>query len=161
MPSMQEEMNKVLTEWNQPESKPMTQPTTKNQFPIKNNVTRITFNYVKANPGTTAAQAAAALRKQGYKESSVTAIMAQLARQGACRKERYKYYVTQDEYTPLKGWRKTEKLAKAQSKAPQPQPQAPQAPVQAPTITVQHIVESMTMRDARALYIELGKYFGA
>lgn len=167
MPTIQEAMNKVLTEWNKPTEEPAMNETTKNphlkknMFGITNNVTRVTFDYVKANPGTTATEAGRALEKQGFKSTSVSGIMAQMARQGLCRKDGFKYYVTQDEYTPLKEW-KARNRAKAKAEAvkvePQPTPQ-PEAP--RPTITVRDIVENMTMRDARALYVELGKYFGA
>ena len=105
MPTIQEEMSKVLNEWNKPtENTTMTNKPhlTKNQFGVTNNVTRRTFDYVKANPGVTATEAADALGVHGYKASSVTAIMAQMARSGTMRKEQYKYFTTTDEYTPIK-----------------------------------------------------------
>lgn len=170
MPTIQEEMSKVLNEWNkpvennQPENTTMNHPLTKNQFGVTNNVTRVTFDYVKNNPGTTAAQAAAALMKQGYKLSSVTSVMAQMARGGSMRKEKYKYFVVGNEYTPIKAWKKSDRtLKKAEKVAESVKTLEKLAETAKPkaTITVQSIVENMTMREARELYNELGKYFGA
>ena len=161
MPTIQEEMSKVLSEWNKPtENTTMTQPVTKNQFNVTTNVTRVTFDYVKANPGVTATEAANELGKQGYKASSVTAIMAQMARSGTMRKEQYKYFVVAKEYTPIKLWKKSDKALKVEKAVAVVEKLAETAKPKA-TITVQNIVENMTMREARELYNELGKYFGA
>ena len=168
MPTIQEEMSKVLNEWNKPtaqaeaKEEPMTtnHPLTKNQFGVTNNVSRITFDYVKANPGVTAAQAAKALDKDGFKASSVTSIMAQMARSGSMRRERFKYYVTTDAYVPIKAWKKTNKTLAPADKGVKVATPPKAAPV-ATTITAKDIVENMTMREARELYVELGKYFGA
>lgn len=170
MPTIQEEMRKVLNEWdkpvenNQPENTTMTQPVTKNQFGVSNNVTRVTFDYVKNNPGVTATEAANELGKQGFKASSVTSVMAQMARSGSMRKEQYKYFTTTDEYTPIKLWKKTDKALKKEEKVAQSVKTLEtlaETVKPKPTITVQSIVENMTMREARELYAELGKYFGA
>jgi len=166
MPTIQEEMSKVLNEWNkpvennQPENTSMTQPVTKNQFGVSNNVTRVTFDYVQANPGVTATEAANALGKQGFKASSVTAIMAQMARSGSMRKEQYKYFVVAKEYTPIKLWKKTDKALKVEKAVAVVEKLAETAKPK-PTITAQSIVDNMTLREARELYVELGKYFGA
>jgi len=76
---------------------------TKTPFAIQNNVTRVTFDYIKLHPGTTAAAASRDLTKHGFKESSVTALMAQFVRAGlATRDNNHGYRVTVDEYTPMK-----------------------------------------------------------
>jgi len=76
MPSLQEEMSKVLTEWNQPEPQPTEEPTmTQNVFNITNNVTRATFDYAKAHPGLTATEINKALEPQGYKPASVQSLL--------------------------------------------------------------------------------------
>jgi hypothetical protein len=84
--------------------------------------------------------------------------MAAMVRNGLCRKEGFKYFVTAEEYTPLKPSRvlKGKKVA-VKSLAPAVQAQVHK---ERTTITVQSIVENMTMREARELYVELGKYFG-
>ena len=159
MPTLQEEMSKVLNEWDKPEPQPTEAPAMNNNlFNITNNVTRITFDYVKANPGLTATQVGKALEPQGYKSSSVSSIMAAMVRNGLCRKEGFKYFVTAKEYIPLKPSRVLKKEVAVKDLAPAVQKQVHK---ERTTITVQSIVENMTMREARELYVELGKYFGA
>ena len=86
-------------------------------FPIKNNVTRATFDYVKQHPGTTSAAACKDLVKQGYKGSSITALMAQFVRSGqAVRDNNHGYRVLVDEYIPMKAAQKYTKKPKAHSK---------------------------------------------
>ena len=86
-------------------------------FPIKNNVTRATFEYIKLHPGTTAAAASRDLVKQGYKESSVTALMAQFVRSNlAVRDNNHGYRVVVDEYIPMKASQKYAKKPKAHAK---------------------------------------------
>jgi len=162
MPTIQEEMSKVLNEWNKPQEEPMTtnHPLTKNQFGVTNNVSRITFDYVKANPGVTATEAAKALGKDGFKASSVTSIMAQMVRSGSMRKEKFRYFTKVDTYEPIKLWKKPRRAAKVE-KVVTPEAPTPKAAPVSTTITVKDIVENMTMREARELYVELGKYFGA
>ena len=72
-------------------------------FEVQNNVTRVTFDYIKLHPGTTSAAASKDLVKHGFKESSVTALMAQFVRAGlATRDNNHGYRVTVDEYKPMK-----------------------------------------------------------
>jgi len=168
MPTIQEEMSKVLSEWEKPtptsepqptETNTMTAPKTKYPFAVSNNVCRVTFDYVKNHAGTTATQAATALVQRGYKHSSVTSLMAQMTRQGQMRKEGFKYFVTQDEYAPLKATRiaKTTKkevtggivtLSKVKPVTVAVKP------------TAQEMIDKLTLREARELYNELYKYFG-
>lgn len=163
MPSLQEEMSKVLTEWNQPEPQPTEETKmTQNAFNITNNVTRATFDYAKAHPGLTATEISNALTPQGYKAGSVHSILAAMVRNGLCRKEGYKYIVTAEKYTPLKPTRVLviKKKAKIENSVKALEALAETAKPKA-TITVQSIVDNMTLKEARELYVELGKYFGA
>jgi hypothetical protein len=91
---------------------------TKTPFAIQNNVTRVTFDYIKLHPGTTAAAASRDLTKHGFKESSVTALMAQFVRAGlATRDNNHGYRVTVDEYTPMKASAKYAKKSSPKPKA--------------------------------------------
>lgn len=172
MPTIQEEMSKILNEWDKPEPQPtesttMPNPNMKNNsFGVTNNVTRVTFEHVKNNPGCTATEASNVLTKLGYKHSSVTSIMAQLYRQGQMRKSGYKYYVTADEYVPLKGSYKAKKQAKKEREAKKlatggiaTLPKVA-VPAPAPKSSVQDLMDSLTLREARELYLELAQYFG-
>jgi len=80
-------------------------------FSVTNNVTRATFDYVKNNPNLTSAEICADMAKQGYKESSVSSLIAQFAVQGlAERDDRGRYITIVDEYKPLKARKKEVKV---------------------------------------------------
>ena len=148
----------------------------KQAFEVQNNVTRITFDYVKKHPGTTASAASRDLIKQGYKESSVTALMAQFVRAGlAVRDNNHGYRVVVDEYIPMKAAHKYTKKAvakptkvKAQT-APQSegiaalQPEATAKRIVNTIVfgkTPEEVIKHMTVLQARELYDYLKKIFG-
>jgi hypothetical protein len=169
MPTIQEEMSKILNEWDNPEQpteiQTMNTTSTKQLFGVTNNVTRVTFEHVKNHPGHTASEVAHALVKRGYKPASVTSLMAQMTRQGMMRKDGLKYYVAQDEYTPLKArsTRKSQaKKAVVGGIATLPKIKPEIRPEIQPLVipTAQDIVDTLTLREARELYNELCKYFG-
>ena len=159
MPTMQEELSRTLKEWDQSNGGIM--QAKQNLFGISNNVTRATFDYVKANPGLTSTQAAKAMELQGFKASSVSSLMAAMVRNGLCRKEGYKYFVTAEEYIPLKPSRKlkkeTEKVADVVAKPTitrtEPKPQL--------VISADYIINNLPIREAFALFKELEVYFGS
>ena len=147
-------------------------------FEIKNNVTRTTFDYIKLHPGTTAAAASRDLIKQGYKESSVTALMAQFVRAGlATRDNNHGYRVVVDEYIPMKAAQKYTKKpavkAKPASKTHAHEPQSsgiaalqPEASAKRIVNTIvfgktpEEVIKHMTVLQARELYDYLKKIFG-
>jgi hypothetical protein len=149
---------------------------TKTPFAIQNNVTRVTFDYIKLHPGTTAAAASRDLTKHGFKESSVTALMAQFVRAGlAVRDNNHGYRVTVDEYTPMKASAKYTKKdvvkAKPAPKAREPQndgiaalhPEATSKRVVNTIVfgkTPQEVIKHMNVLQARELYDYLKKVFG-
>jgi hypothetical protein len=149
---------------------------TKTPFAIQNNVTRVTFDYIKLHPGTTAAAASRDLTKHGFKESSVTALMAQFVRAGlAVRDNNHGYRVTVDEYTPMKASAKYTKKdvvkAKPAPKAREPQndgiaalhPEATSKRVVNTIVfgkTPQEVIKHMNVIQARELYDYLKKMFG-
>jgi hypothetical protein len=88
-----------------------TKPRGKRFFDVTNNVTRATFEYVKKNPNLTSAEICADMAKLGYKESSVSSLVAQFAVQGlAERDDRGRYITIVPEYRPLKAKKKTLKI---------------------------------------------------
>ncbi len=149
---------------------------TKTPFAIQNNVTRVTFDYIKLHPGTTAAAASRDLTKHGFKESSVTALMAQFVRAGlATRDNNHGYRVTVDEYTPMKASAKYTKKdvvkAKPAPKAREPQNDGiaalhPEATSKRVVNTIvfgkppEEVVKHMNVIQARELYDYLKKMFG-
>lgn len=83
----------------------------KTPFSVTNNVTRATFDFVKKNPNLTSAEICADMEKLGYKDSSVSSLIAQFAKQGlAERDDRGRYLIIVDEYRPLKAKKKHSKI---------------------------------------------------
>jgi hypothetical protein len=184
MPDLQSALKNAIETW---EPTPTGQQLkeklmTKTPFAIQNNVTRVTFDYIKLHPGTTSTAASRDLVKHGFKESSVTALMAQFVRAGlATRDNKHGYRVTVDEYTPMKASAKyTKKDVKVkpatandhkrpQATAPQNdgiaalQPEATSKRV-VNTIVFgkppEEIVKHMNVIQARELYDYLKKMFG-
>lgn len=148
----------------------------KQPFAIQNNVTRVTFDYIKLHPGTTTAAASKDLVKHGFKESSVTALMAQFVRAGlATRDNNHGYRVTADEYVPMKASakyaKKTVVKAKPAPKAREPQndgiaalqPEATSKRVVNTIVfgkTPEETIKHMNAIQARELYDYLKKLFG-
>ena len=148
----------------------------KTPFAIQNNVTRVTFDYIKLHPGTTSTAASRDLAKHGFKESSVTALMAQFVRAGlATRDNNHGYRVTADEYKPMKASvkyaKKTVVKAKPAPKAREPQndgiaalqPEATSKRVVNTIVfgkTPEEVIKNMTVFQAKELYEYLKKLFG-
>lgn len=85
----------------------MSTPTTNTEvkrvyFKATNNVTRVTFNYIRDNAGCTRVGAVDALHKQGYKKSSTRSLVGQMIKQGLVRESHGGLFVNQQEYTPIK-----------------------------------------------------------
>lgn len=181
MPTIQDELKKALGQWN-PEYRKEDKPVPR--FAVTNNVSRVTFEFVKNNPGLTATEAGKVLAKQGQNPSSVTSIMAQMAKQGTLRREGFTYFAVAKEYVPvsiaaLKAARVAAKKAdakevetvvnaaikKAHDKRMDPiDPPAPAAaaPVpEKPKFDMESILTSMSVREAYAVYRELHEFFGA
>jgi len=183
MPDLQSALKNAIETWEPtPTNKPVQQPkekpmSNKVTFPIKNNVTRVVFDYVKLHPGTTAAAACKDLAKNGYKESSVTALMAQFVRANlAVRDNNHGYRVVVDEYVPMKAAQKYTKKPKAHSKVKPAkateskavgiaalQPEATSKRAITTIIrsrTPEDILNDMNVRQAKELYDYLKNIFG-
>jgi hypothetical protein len=118
-----ESLKNTLDEWDKDDQQ-STQPkeSMKKKFGITNNVTRVTFDYVKNNPGLTAADVTAALVKQGFRASSVASIVSQLVFVGLCRKDdKRRVYCVANEFKSF-SIATARRKAKAQAvvKAPEP-----------------------------------------
>jgi hypothetical protein len=134
---------------------------------VTNNVTRVTFEYVRDNPGKNRVEVAKALEKQGYKPGSVSSLLGQMIKQGMLRESAQLLYARQDEYTPIKG----SKVMKALAAKPQEQQRKivtitrRAAPEVAPTPVakewnVTDQLNSMSIVQARLMYDALRKIFG-
>jgi hypothetical protein len=169
MPDIASALQKALNEWEPTVDIPPPAPApTKPYFTVTNNVTRVTFNYVRDNPGKNRVEVAKDLEKQGYKPGSVSSLVGQMIKQGLIRESAQLLYVTTNEYAPLKG----SKVVKALAAKPQEQPRkivtitrkaAPEAeptPQSNGSWNVTNQLNSMSIVQARLMYDALRKIFG-
>jgi hypothetical protein len=170
MPDIKTALEKALNDWEPPV--PIPPPASaKPYFTVTNNVTRVTFDYVRDNPGKTRKEVATALEVQGFKTSSVTSLLGQMVKQGAMRESAHLLYVTVNEYTPIK----SSKIRKALATKPQEQQRKVVKlvntrtgevlnPTPAPQINAawdaETLLNNLSIKQARALYDELRKIFG-
>lgn len=143
----------------------------KQYFQTTNNVTRVTFDFVRDNPGMTRVEVARELAKQGYKPGSVSSLLGQMLKQGMMRESAYLLYATTNEYTPIKAT----KALKALSENPEPRKKVtivntrtgevlnpkpagiaalPTAPVEKPW-EPSDVIDKLSVRQALALFKEL------
>ena len=185
MPDIKTALTNVLNQWEQDEKKQITQqqekPMGKQLFRTTNNVTRETFNYIKANPNKTTPEVCEALEKRGFKESSVNSICAQLSKQGQVVKDGHtkRMVAVGNEYQPLKSASKFKALNEPKpalkvvkrKEAPQDAGLAAIAPqekvdtsrstiVLSRNWTAQSVVNNLSVMQARELYDLLKKIFG-
>lgn len=166
VPDLQTELKKLETLSFDDEGK--TQPNGRTMLPHAfkptNNVSRETFNYIKANPAITRLQVAEAMENRGFKKSSTLSLTSQFTQQGLVRKANGGLFVTQPEYTPIKSNRKIKevKVAKVTAKkietpiiAAVAQPE-----VQHDTL-VKAMLSRMSILQAREMYDELKKVFSS
>jgi len=181
MPDLQSELSKAITAWNEPAPAPRT-----HFFKPTNNVSRETFNFVKANPGITRTAATKQLAAKGFNEKSVSSLFVQFLKQGQMRESNGGIYTTQSEYTPLKAHstvkaaaknaarkadyaarmaKRRETLAKKRAALTELEGAALQGPVEtssavaAPEFSAEEFVNGLTLKQAKAVYGELRKVF--
>lgn len=187
MPDLQTEMQKILSAWDAPE--PTTQPevqpeppTETPMFKTTNNTSRSTFEIVRDNPGLPKAQYVRMLEAKGLKKSSTATLLSQMTKQGHLWVDSSGCLRTnQLEYRPLvpaKTFNKRNGIVHV-PKAPKT-PKAPKAhkkyktkevPVSAgitalveehkPKDAVQHIMDTISLPDAKRLHKALSEYFGS
>ena len=169
MPDIASALQKALNEWEPTVDIPPPAPApTKPYFTVTNNVTRVTFNYVRDNPGKTRVEVAKDLEKQGYKPGSVSSLVGQMIKQGLIRESAQLLYAATNEYAPLKG----SKVVKALAAKPQEQqrkivtitrkaaPEAEPTPQSNGSWNVTNQLNSMSIVQARLMYDALRKIFG-
>ncbi len=175
MPDLKSALQSVLNEWNQPEQTVQTQhkPNLPPFFTRTTDVTRETFNYVRDNPHRTTRQIRDALVAKGHKDSSVSALVSQMSRTGIITREKDGTYFTNlQEYSPVK----LSKLRKARNtptptgrapKAEAPKPKvvltrkeaAPVAPAPRVVNSIDELISTLTIAQAKELFDKLRKMF--
>ena len=150
MPDLKSELSKVINSWE------TNVPTTTPQIgrKITTNSTRITFNYVRDNPGVTRVAATIALAKLGVKPSSSTSLISVMVARGNLRvMPDGSLFSVQTEYAPINPLKKP-KSVKTLTPVPPPEP------VEPVEWTVESVIGNLNIRQARAVYDELRKIFG-
>lgn len=130
MPDMQTALKTALTrtlqEWDDDgETSPQTTinttvnnsvPTPSQEIPMKktfnitNNISRVTFDYIKNNPGSTRKEIIEALEHQGFAGGSTSSLIAQMRRNQMVHETNNAYYADIPEYRPIKSLKALRKL---------------------------------------------------
>lgn len=153
-------LSTALLEWEQDDKqqeKHMQTPQEKPYFSVTNNVTRATFEYVKANPVSSSGEVSRAMEKRGYKASSVGSLLTQFIKKGLCTRDaQNRYSVAMPEYAPMKSNKQVIQKAKAM------QGEGIAALGAQPTWVMREadIINSLSVMQARSLYDALKKIFG-
>jgi len=176
MPDIKTALTGILSEWELDNQQQEKQVKHIPHFKVTNNVTRATFDYVKNNPRQSCKTICKALEKQGYKPASVGSLLTQFVKHGLCTRDNMHNYTTAvSEYTPIKV-RKQLKAKQAKqviekAKATRGQGIAALSPQPTPRATpprehittawdAETVINNIGLKQAHALYKELGKYFG-
>lgn len=180
MPDIKTALSSALKEWDKPnttnntEEKQMDARRNMPQtFKITNNIARMTFEYVRDNPGLKSKQVGQHFASLGFKPHSAIAMMSASVSNGIMRRdENSRYYTTANEYRPLKKTKPKDtpsvSIKKPKALAPQqgikalltePKPSAPPVPTPVPKLTNDYILSNLDVRQALSLYRELINIF--
>ena len=118
-------LSRTLQQWDdegeppsvQPVSASFSQPTqptqeipVKKTFNVTNNISRVTFDYIKNNPGSTRKEIIQALEHQGFAGGSTSSLIAQMRRNNMVHETNNAYYADIPEYRPIKSLKALRKL---------------------------------------------------
>jgi predicted SPOUT superfamily RNA methylase MTH1 len=166
MPDLASALRKALDDWEPPTTNPAPTPEpkpSKVHFAVTNNVTRVTFDYVRSNPGKTRVEVARELANQGFNSKSVSSLLGQMIKQEMLRENGGLLYAKSAAYTPLKSAKSWQAAAEKPRKkviivrkpAPAPEP-APEPVVQAKKEwSPNDVIDTLTVHQAIALFKEL------
>lgn len=180
MPDLQSELSKVINEWSEPEVNTQTETHGRNTFPETNGSSRATSDYIRLNPGKTRLEVVTELVRQGYNRSTIYSLLVVMKRQGLVTDTNGRLTANYTEYTPVKthaAWVKAE-AAKAKSERRAAKKAAKTAAYEAhenynppatfevearvvpsPEFDAEAFANSLTLKQARAVYEELKKVF--
>lgn len=119
-------LSRTLQEWDDDEGTPVPVPSSKQPvsissvptqgipmtktFNVTNNVSRVTFDYIKTNPGSTRKEIIVALEHEGFGGGSVSSLIAQMRRNKMIHETNGLHYADIDEYRPLKSLKAIKKM---------------------------------------------------
>lgn len=159
MPDIKTALNQAMSDWETPKTED--KPTAKHLFKPTNNVTRSTFELIRANPGITRKEACRLLDKQGYKVSSTASLISAFIRQGQVELTDGKMFTTSNEYIPLKAGKDKPKakafkeaVAIVKTKPIEAAPQ-PQARRERRVMDIEEWLNEVPLMQARLVYMRL------
>lgn len=178
MPDIQTALQSALKQWDEPKEQIVQTQTaqTKPYFTVTNNVSRVTFEYVRDNSPKTNMEICNALEAQGYKRTSVSSLLSQMVIVGLLKRDDLgKYWALEPEYRSfsINTYRKARAAGKS-SKRPKPVAQTramknylpkkeASAPVPQPEVkvcnSVEDLLNTLTVAQARELFDRLKKMF--
>jgi len=85
-------------------------PMAKKTFNVTNNISRVTFDYIKNNPGSTRKEIIQALEHQGFAGGSTSSLIAQMRRNNMIHEKDNFYYADIPEYRPIKSLKAMKKM---------------------------------------------------
>jgi hypothetical protein len=118
-------LSKTLADWDDEGESPPVQPVSasfsqpiqptkelpvKKTFNVTNNISRVTFDYIKNNPGSTRKEIIEALEHQGFAGGSTSSLIAQMRRNNMIHETNNAYYADIAEYRPIKSLKAMKKL---------------------------------------------------
>ena len=121
-------LSKTLADWDDEGEAPSVQPVSasfsqpikptqeipmKKAFGITNNISRVTFDYIKNNPGSTRKEIIEALEHQGFAGGSTSSLIAQMRRNKMIHETNNLYYADIPEYRPIKSLKAIKKMEEA------------------------------------------------
>ena len=89
---------------------PSQETTMKKPFGITNNISRVTFDYIRDNPGSTRKEIIQALEHQGFAGGSTSSLIAQMRRNNMIHETNNAYYADIPEYRPIKSLKALKKI---------------------------------------------------
>jgi hypothetical protein len=99
----------VSASFSQP-AQPTKELPVKKTFNVTNNISRVTFDYIKNNPGSTRKEIIQALEHQGFAGGSTSSLVAQMRRNNMIHETNNLYYADIDEYRPIKSLKALKKM---------------------------------------------------
>ena len=118
-------LSKTLQQWDDDGEAPPLQPVSsslpqqtnptqgipmKKTFNVTNNISRVTFDYIKNNPGSTRKEIIQALEHQGFAGGSTSSLIAQMRRNNMIHEKDNFYYADIPEYRPIKSLKAMKKM---------------------------------------------------
>ena len=118
-------LSKTLADWDDEGEAPSVQPVSasfsqpikptqeipmKKTFGVTNNISRVTFDFIKNNPGSTRKEIIEALEHQGFAGGSTSSLIAQMRRNQMVHETNNAYYADISEYRPIKSLKALRKM---------------------------------------------------